>query len=474
LAHHPAYQIYVWARKGAAGSYTYSNPSDAIIIIDTPITVANGASPSGGPGNAKLTWDPVHSADVLDDTTFANGAYYLRHRRARTPSDSPPSAVDHTQVGWQPGDYATDQLVKASALKDKVTDNGTIVGGTITPLSLKNIYAVQLRYVKSGKPSVFAARDVYVWPSDDPPEEDDIVATYRISSPLGNTLGQPITNRTVEYSICTDTFPPAQANRWAQLIEHAVEQWESSPSLLTVTRVDECTDYTSIINMVALDVRTYLMDPDTQSVPVGTQRTHITNLVTRLTNMGHADRDHADRRRNEIIMFDDGDDTDSNIEYLRGQMVFPQFAYRLGYVDCWKWNPMMNRNNDQVTIACTIRIHHPDNKNVSTADIFLLRSKHVDDPLLKNTANPSDAVFNRCPDTSSDADVIPVVLHEFGHVLGIKGATQGGDDSHPELGQPDPMMRAALTMMGAELNGTYGCSPHPFDVLIVNALFQRS
>ena len=56
LAEHPAYQIHVWARQG---SNTYSNPSDAIIIVDTPITVANGASPSGGPGKAKLTWDPV-------------------------------------------------------------------------------------------------------------------------------------------------------------------------------------------------------------------------------------------------------------------------------------------------------------------------------------------------------------------------------------------------------------------------------
>ncbi len=194
LADSDAYQFRLKATttSGIGGPY-----SDEIIIIDTPITAANGHSP--GTGQAKLSWLVIE--DVLADAAYAGGIYSFRYRRA---------GGDHTQLGWRPGSYVSDEIIEES---DLVGIGNDTIGGPDDPsraLEKGEVYAIQLRYEKAGKPTVYAARDVYVWPSD-------------IAGGVGSHAGErlatfplnyPLSNKTYSYVFCEETFPSGKENEW--------------------------------------------------------------------------------------------------------------------------------------------------------------------------------------------------------------------------------------------------------------------
>lgn len=96
------------------------------MIIDTPIVSANGHSPGTGEstGQAKLTWIPIET--FLENTSLRGGSYAFRYRRA---------AADHTQLGWRPSAFESDDTRRQSELHNE---------NTITGLSRKAIYAIQL------------------------------------------------------------------------------------------------------------------------------------------------------------------------------------------------------------------------------------------------------------------------------------------------------------------------------------------
>ena len=72
--------------------------SDQVMIIDTPITEADGDSRAHGSGKAELTWTPM---DQVLNADFAGGLYRLRYRK---------SDGDYWASSWVPGTYDTDKL----------------------------------------------------------------------------------------------------------------------------------------------------------------------------------------------------------------------------------------------------------------------------------------------------------------------------------------------------------------------------
>ena len=81
-----------------------------------------------------------------------------------------------------------------------------------------------------------------------------------------------------------------------------------------------------------------------------------------------------------------------------------------------------------------------------------------------------DAPFERCPVTDTNLHYLAyhVLLHEAGHALGIRRENSGQtdfEDSHPfERGLPESVMTYA--------DEGKICSPLPFDVLAMHAMYQ--
>ena len=81
-------------------------------------------------------------------------------------------------------------------------------------------------------------------------------------------------------------------------------------------------------------------------------------------------------------------------------------------------------------------------------------------------AIPGDVRFNKCLTMADRA--YEVLVHEAGHALGIGAIAEevrGYNSSHPfSLQSPDTVM--------SYQQGGLGCSPHPFDIVAIYALYQ--
>ena len=205
LADGDAYDFQVMAQDSGS-SYQDSKYSDAITVIDTPIIEANGHSP-GSKGQAKLSWRTM--ASVLGGPSYFGGAYSFRYRRA---------GGDHTQLTWRPGTYVSEETVDQSQMTGSNRD-------TIGGLKKKAIYAIQLRYEKTGKPKVYAARDVFVWPSGRPAHSETIGGFPLTDKPIISKT--PAGDTAFYYRICEETFPansPTTTSRsnWVNFTNHAL------------------------------------------------------------------------------------------------------------------------------------------------------------------------------------------------------------------------------------------------------------
>ncbi len=110
-----------------------------------------------------------------------------------------------------------------------------VSSATITRLIPRELYAIQLNYQTSTGEWVFSARDVFVWPSnsrpgqdDDFPGQGDRVAGFPYFGHWPDAEYAPV--------ICQNTFPETERSAWVALIKHATEQWEvATTSVITVT-----------------------------------------------------------------------------------------------------------------------------------------------------------------------------------------------------------------------------------------------
>ncbi len=464
LADRRSFKFRVTAKHATDSKY---NNRSELIIIDTPITAANGHSPNGG--QAELNWLKLEHADVLGDSSYRGGTYSFRYRKA---------GGNHAAYGWKPGHYVSDDTIKEQELGD---GENPAINDTIEGLTKGAIYAIQLRYSKAGKPDVFAGRDVYVWPSDRPAANGERVATF--------PLNYPVPSKEYAYRVCEETFPGGYGTvdgntvlrrpAWKKAVMHAFEQWDvATDGLITMTLVDQpCADYSQYASI--LEHRIYLalrgdvsdIDP---SDGLSAEEIHslrfFLNGLQGITLVRERDRDW-----NEVKMFDKGDYINliripRNIEppqdrdeLLRTEFAFNQLAKEVGMPNC-----------AYTANACAVPfLDYTERESFTlTTDIFLdqeaVGSNPPSLPGDDDTTDRSDVPFNRC--STSNNFAYQILVHEAGHALGIIDANDATDedyiDDHPFT--PD----SRNSVMSYNIADELMCTPHPFDILAIYALYQ--
>ena len=197
FANKDSFDLRVDARH-ATDSTRNSEVSDEITIVDNPLLLAGGKAMASGSSQAKLEWTP--------DANASN--YEIRYRPLGV-GDGNSDVPHHTSLGWSEG------LLWPYYGEAQTVDQDTPGNKTVRGLTEVDIYAFQVKYEKDGK-DVFSARDAYVWPSSDFPGEGDRVATYPF---FGHHEG-----REFKYVICDSTFKDQQA-KWLQVIQAAFSEW---------------------------------------------------------------------------------------------------------------------------------------------------------------------------------------------------------------------------------------------------------
>ena len=439
----------------ATSDQSDESSSAELIVVDNPITVANGHSPitppivpgdATPPGRVELTWKFI--VDHIPGIDYSGGNYYFRYRQA-TPG--------HDKSGWQPGIYTDVNTIADSELH---------LGNKIEGLRRNQIYALQMIYSKRDTPMIFSAVDAYVWPSHTRAERGQRVATFPLSQRLSS-------DRTFRYRVCVETFEvegDARKGEWLALINDVFRKWESATNLIHAWEDTlYCTSYTLIVDLVSdkigridssrsKDDRT----DDVEAFLAGTKDGLALDSVPpdNIIDLVSAVNQH-DAKSSEIIMFDYGVGTDP--ARLAAEVNFKQISQLIGYSACW--DPAATRGNAAVMCAVSQFVNGSNVGDGVTTDIFINRVKY-EMKTIGGVMNASD----------SDACVVDrnsaygAFMHEVGHALGVGGGSTVDDvggkweaTSHPEVSLKD-----SAVMISARPN----CQPYPFDVLAIYALYQ--
>ena len=449
LLDHPAYELQVQAIAGKddANNNILSEPSDPVILIDTPISTANGDSrdrEQQGDGKAYLRWTSLE--EILGDA-YRGGEYTFLYRVVVANSN-----LHHSRYDWRPNAFIGSQTTNPVS--------GT--ASTITGLLREHIYAIQLRYqvtVGGRTIKVFAGRDVFVWPSVRPAGNGERVATFPLNHPIGN--------KTYAYHICTDTFPAAgefsgdpdepegpdsTRARASKFIQHALEQWESSTKLgpqrglITMTYLgSDCANYLRFIDRILFELVSI------SDLSVDMIRSHVNGLID---NFDLTEFTEQDRDRNEIIYVDVSDDDESNL-------VFAEVSERIGLARC---------GVSGGPVACFV----PGSAGNSTGDILLPERVYKTTHYF-NWELPR-VVFNEC---DGAGPFVPnryaTIVHEAGHALGIRSGTTSEDQVIRALGiyHSDAQKIHHSQVFDSTVNeDSNPCSPTPLDVMAIYALYQ--
>ena len=465
--HTKGYLIRVTATVGTQTGYT------ELIIIDTPILKALGNSAGSGNthGEVTLSWTDVHT--VVDDADFnhASGRYAFNVRRLGNSQ----AGHHHTKLEWKPDNYIDINMPNAAVDGDD----------KITGLMPEEIHAIQLIYtVDVTKPTftkevkVFAARDAYVWPSDRPAGNGERVATYPLNYPLRNAQG--VVNKTYAYYICKDTFDfTTRSDDWEELIVHAIGQWDlATNGLVTTTHLgQDCANYAGVLKVIA----------DGTPATVDQARRLIMNFDV------FGDISEPDKAKNEVILLNESSPLFDLA--VNDAAEFPELARYIGLDPCgFEARACALPNPDPYAVLFTLT--PPYRLDLRTTDILLnYRALKVPDP-----ANPGqtmhppltipggssgspqkpdkgDVVFNACVDP--EPNVYRTIVHEAGHALGIwYGSDHDPADRNYTTHHPTIADSAvnydwkAVVWAPDPVDEEPDCSPHPFDILAIFALYQ--
>ena len=428
LADNQADTFTVYAHRSGA-NYLDSEPSAAIKIIPNPIKRADGNSKDVIGGQVNVTWAvPGGTTDLTFHHLDLGG--------------------DHTGTTWAPS--LSGQWSDKSAPMN-YADSATF---PITGLTVGNIYAITATYIESSGTKVFSGRPVYAWTAKDKPAPDARVATYPY---FGHWP-----DKTYTYRICEDTFPndpytdwagnvSTQKAQWSSLIENAFSQWHSATDgLVSMTR----------------DRTPCAIFEKTQE-----RRNGMTLIMFSAADVS--------LDINEVYMVDDrllgGKPFQFTgfIEDIHGLCVFhtgSACAISKAY------------NNGHV--ASTELSNAPGSDNA--VDILFRKSRFSSGHL----TNPTRTAFNQCIPPMGFVDdpnvedffAFRTALHEAGHALGSSGAaklpaalsfidyfkTIDYRNAHPSI--PGAVMN--YDTMIAEVGDEPDCSPHPFDIMAMWALYQ--
>ena len=427
LAHHAAYELRVEAiyqGDDIGDLKTYSDPSETIVIIDTPITHATAFNAST-PRQATLLQRPLNT--ILNDSSYAHVSTEFRFRKVgheRQP---------HTALFWKPTVYTT---VDPKANWE-----------------LGHVYGVQVVFTPTNatKPPVYAARDAYVWPSSQSPGLRERVASF----PYG---WDAVTNRTYTYRICNHTLPQANRMNWHGFIRSAMGHWGTvtSARIRAEYETGGCEDYTSLASsavetaMKSIDV----IAPEDASSEVKERirselNERMNGMFEMLSQMGYDyGRSSTDITPiNEVRMAIIADDDDN----LTKAAAHSQLSRNVGLPGCAYTNP-----------GCAV-------VSDGHADIFINYHRFSTAELKL----PTGFRFDHCLDSSDvpmkgvDVRLYRTIVHEVTHAFGINYPARF---SWQEVTQRMHHPNSELSSVMASGSGL--CGPTQLDRLAVHAKYQ--
>ena len=460
LAAHAGNQLQVRAITGRddQGHDVLSEPSETIVIMDTPIRTVNGDSREVSNGKAVVTWVPVET--ILGDP-YAQGSYRFRYRRI---------GGDHTMLSWRPGTAGV-----GTAHETPIVPAGSTSYPIEDHLLRHQIYAIQLRYeieldsdVSDAATKVFAARDAYVWTSERAAGGGERVATFPLNYPLENT--NYVNRATYAYRLCDDTFPELILNgpdrnrdhrrvEWSEFIFHAFDQWRAATNGVVVVTHEEgpCAKYSALVQQVTSAVSVMQGSGPAGQGDTKDLDSHVEALLDRFRHLGvlrnavlrAAIATDGDQVGNEVFMYDTSD-----------RPMVLEFGAELAPGPC---------SDDALGCAPRRGVRHPTKGWI--VDIVLRKHNlYEPDEGLFIPELPTVA-FNTCRPVIPGNTVgtrftsaYSTLVHELGHALGIREGTEGRDDAvhHPSDGLGDSVM----------VTKSLFCAPAPHDVLAINAVYQ--
>ena len=431
-----------------------SDPSETIVLIDTPIIRADGNN-----GQAALKWVPI---ERILGPAYSGGRYSLRYGKFGdyNPPDAPDATFQHSDVGWQPRNLGSLSILDADT-------NGNPISGTtytITSVSPQEIYAVQLIYATNNPAlpaRVYAGRYVYVYPSSTPPvdpyPEDDYaprVATF----PLENRL--PATSRNFGYRICEGTFPADTRAAWRNLIVHAFEQWElATDGLVTMTHEgSQCADHSAEHSSAVAK-----MQQMTSETLTSQQSKMVESFIGALSTYTYALA--KDRELNEITSIDE---TVAPHRFYGKIAASSETSQVFGFLDC--------TNTDIAGCA----LYDPKSH---TTDIFLnVKNLGKEE---RHLVIPDDHIWHPrkglvFPDACMlKSPAYETLVHESGHAVGIgggEGASQAirGHSFIPySIVNYDSLVYVNVDTIPQKASDD-DCAPYQFDIMAIFALYQTA
>ena len=447
LAHSVAYGLRL---RAVNGSVTSAASTDAI-IIDSPIIEANGKSTAGAP-RVKLKWLAI---GTILGSDYSMGTYAFHHRRV---------GGNHQELGW-----TLDTFHPVKVFSQSSTNSDTIDAD----LMMEAIHAIQLRYEGTGlqrTSTVFAARDVYAWPSARAADGGERVATFPVN--------YRVKNRRYAYRICRDGYP-GNFTHWKNLVTHALGHWQLATNGLIsmVYEGEDCADYQTVLKRVRAVYENFVGQKLTSE-----QLEALEGLLESMDILTAAQVD--DTELSEVIM------VDQSATGIYGEFeamgVFPEMSEELGIATCVFADPKKNR---KPTACAWPRHNHPEKGWVT--DILLPWDRFKDDIARTSvpggldadggvTVDRDDVRFNTCG--ASVLGAYEVLVHEAGHVLGIRDAgslASGWDENlghHPSIYESSMSYEGIALRKGvsdSKLPNDPDCSPHPLDVLALYAMYQQ-
>ena len=358
-------------------------------------------------------------------------AYTIRYRRL---------TGDHSLLDWRPQSphphYSQDgspwqEIERTPSELDTDPDEPSLYKHSIEGLRLNGICAVHLNY-SEGSSEFFSAWEAYVWPAKGFPGEP--AQTPGEPSYPSRVATFPFfghwPDKTYSYSICAESFPlnpPGRRVGWQALIEDAAGQWDSATGLVETSRAQNCTVGEDPIFMIE----------------------SLRNDV------------------NEIFMYNA-----RKIMDARNYSHIPE-----EFENC-VWNPRATACNKREVIDERWTSLPSPRTRLQDGDVDIVISETVDDWVSSSDPNlaewtlliPRLIRFNTCDIGALGYRVRALMVHEFGHALGIAGGRDVGYHIH-HPGLPTDVTVMAYDMPSQNL-GSHQCSPHPLDILAIYALYQ--
>ena len=449
-----AYQVTLRA-NGIPGTDLNDSPeSEPLIIIDTPITRVDGATPANSTnGQMEIHWASVNSIICQPPAlergrgprapepeppclpAYPDGEYQLRYRKLASGDDQP---------NWDRYQYDGSRTTVA------VSDQGP---ATIGSLELERIYAVQLIYIAplregaKDRARIYAAREAYGRPAKGQPEQDR-VATFPMYGYWPYAA--------VDIKICENTFAiTGHKQRWVDLITHALREWEES-----------------LHNLVAITVTIGACEMDNDMTE---EMLSVRNNTNEIFMVKRTDRD----------------------ESLRSKLLERWYSIEKGRLDI------------VLKPGTAARVATEEETSGDGGPTFEIGSngKSIDMLLQYETMQTLSAgVMPRIPGVDSDWDDKDVrlntcrgqlasndydrafepyatIIHEAGHMLGLsepdptlirgRGPGEVYRGSHPTIAETVMNYDEQVPGQITDTINEPDCSPHPMDIMAVYALHQN-